>query len=152
MGYVVHRHHRWYAVGYEGVDPLTGKDRRRWHRATDETDARRLAGTLPPAAPAAGAHGMTVARFLRTRWLPARAGLLRPTTLYRYAQMTEHYVVPHIGPRQTRPLGPPTPAHYFGPSRTLRLRVRWSPKRAFRRCCDLRAARQRGGARRPRAR
>lgn len=97
MGYVVHRHHRWYAVGYEGLDPLTGKDRRRWHRATDENDARRLAAALPPATPATGSHGITVARFLRTRWLPARAGLLRPTTLYRYEQMTDHYVVPHIG-------------------------------------------------------
>jgi hypothetical protein len=97
MGYVVNRHNRWYAVGYEGVDPLTGKDRRRWHRASDESTARQLAGTLPPATPTAAAHGLTVARFLRTRWLPARAGMLRPTTRYRYEQMTEHYIIPQIG-------------------------------------------------------
>lgn len=29
MGYVTHRDGRWYAVSYEGLDPLTGRDRRR---------------------------------------------------------------------------------------------------------------------------
>jgi hypothetical protein len=43
MGYVTNRDGRWYAVSYEGLDPLTGRDRRRWYRATDETDARTLA-------------------------------------------------------------------------------------------------------------
>ena len=51
MGSVAHRHNHWYAAGYEDVDPLTGKVRRRWHRATDETTAHQLADTLPPATP-----------------------------------------------------------------------------------------------------
>jgi len=29
MGYVTNRDGRWYAVSYEGLDPLTGRDRRR---------------------------------------------------------------------------------------------------------------------------
>lgn len=36
MGYVVEREGRWYAVGYEGLHPTTGADRRRWHRVADE--------------------------------------------------------------------------------------------------------------------
>jgi hypothetical protein len=31
-GYVA-RGDRWYAVIYEGLDPVTGKERRRWHPA-----------------------------------------------------------------------------------------------------------------------
>jgi len=96
MGYVVNKRDRWYAVGYEGVDPVGGRDRRRWHRAPDEATARAIADSLPPAR-SAGSHGMTLARFMRTRWLPARQDRLRPTTLHRYQQMTERYVLPHLG-------------------------------------------------------
>lgn len=97
MGYVVERRGRWYAVGYEGQDVLTGRDRRRWHPAMDEAAARALAASLPPASAAGRKHGVTVARFLRCEWLPSRRDLLRPTTLFRYEAMTERYVVPHIG-------------------------------------------------------
>lgn len=98
MGYVVHRRDRWYAVSYEGADPLTGGDRRRWHPAPDESSAHELAATLPSArARRDTSHGMTLARFLRTRWLPAREPRLRPTTFHRYEQMTERYVLPRLG-------------------------------------------------------
>lgn len=98
MGYVVNRQDRWYAVSYEGMDPLTGRDRRRWHPAVDEATARDLAAALPAARTRSSAsHGMTVARFMRTRWLPACEGRLRPTTSFRYRQMTERYVLPHLG-------------------------------------------------------
>jgi hypothetical protein len=98
MGYVVNRQDRWYAVNYEGMDPLTGRDRRRWHPAVDEATARTLAAALPAARTHSSAlHGMTLARFMRTRWLPACDGRLRPTTSFRYRQMTERYVLPHLG-------------------------------------------------------
>jgi hypothetical protein len=42
MGYVTNRDGRWYAVNSERLDPLTGRDRRRWHRASDEAAARTL--------------------------------------------------------------------------------------------------------------
>ena len=29
MGYAVKKRNQWYAVGYEGLDPLTGRERRR---------------------------------------------------------------------------------------------------------------------------
>ncbi len=96
MGYVTNRDGRWYAVSYEGLDPLTGRDRRRWHRAADEADARTLADALPSARPPGG-RGITVSRYLCTRWLPTREGRLRPTTSFRYEQMIDCYVLPHIG-------------------------------------------------------
>lgn len=96
MGYVTNRDGRWYAVSYEGLDPLTGRDRRRWHRATDEADARTLAVALPSAR-RTRARGVTVSRYLRTRWLPTREGRLRPTTSFRYEKMIDRYVLPHIG-------------------------------------------------------
>lgn len=98
MGYVVNRQDRWYAVNYEGMDPLTGRDRRRWHPAVDEATARVVAAALPAARTRSSAlHGVTLARFMRTRWLPACEGRLRPTTSFRYRQMTERYVLPHLG-------------------------------------------------------
>lgn len=62
MGYVVSKGGRWYAVGYQGIDPMTGRDRRRWHRAVDEAAAQVVAESLPSAVSGA-AHGITLARF-----------------------------------------------------------------------------------------
>lgn len=47
-GYVARKGGRYYAVVYEGLDPLTGRERRRWHPAgTCEAEARELAARLP---------------------------------------------------------------------------------------------------------
>jgi len=32
-GYVVRKGDRWYGVVYDGLDPVTGRERRRWHSA-----------------------------------------------------------------------------------------------------------------------
>jgi hypothetical protein len=32
-GYVARKGNRWYAVIYEGLDPVTGREIRRWHAA-----------------------------------------------------------------------------------------------------------------------
>ena len=46
-GYVARKGDRWYAVIYEGLDPVTGRERRSWHPAgTDRADAERLAARL----------------------------------------------------------------------------------------------------------
>jgi hypothetical protein len=43
-GYVARKGDRWYAVVYEGLDPVTGRERRRWHPAgTTREEAERLA-------------------------------------------------------------------------------------------------------------
>ena len=38
-----------YAVIYEGVNPITGKERRRWRRCVDRAKAETLAGQLEEA-------------------------------------------------------------------------------------------------------
>ena len=49
-GHVARKGDRYYAVIYEGLDPLTGRERRRWHPAgTCETQARLLAVELAAA-------------------------------------------------------------------------------------------------------
>ena len=43
MSYIVQRHNRFYVVAYDGLDPLTGRERRRWHPAgfgREDRDAR----------------------------------------------------------------------------------------------------------------
>ena len=48
-GYIARRRGRFYAVIYEGLDPVTGRERRTWHPAgTDRTAAERLAARWPP--------------------------------------------------------------------------------------------------------
>jgi hypothetical protein len=39
-GYVAHKGDRWYAVIYEGLDPVTGREIRRWHAAGARTRHR----------------------------------------------------------------------------------------------------------------
>jgi hypothetical protein len=46
-GHVRQRRGRYYAVIYEGRDPVTGKERRSWHpTGTDRAEAKRLAAKL----------------------------------------------------------------------------------------------------------
>ncbi len=46
-GHVARKRDRYYAVIYEGLDPVTGKERRTWHPAgTDRAAAERLAARL----------------------------------------------------------------------------------------------------------
>ncbi len=45
MSYIVQRKDRFYVVAYNGLDPLTGKERRRWHPVGhDRADAEQLCG------------------------------------------------------------------------------------------------------------
>jgi integrase len=46
-GYVIRKRDRYYAVIYEGLDPVTGREQRSWHPAgTDRSEAERLAARL----------------------------------------------------------------------------------------------------------
>ena len=38
-GYVAQKGDRYYAVVYEGLDPITGRERRRWHPAGSDRTA-----------------------------------------------------------------------------------------------------------------
>jgi integrase len=47
MTYIVQRHNRFYVVAYDGLDPLTGRERRRWHPVgSDRDEAEALAARL----------------------------------------------------------------------------------------------------------
>lgn len=56
-GHIKKRGDRYYAVIYEGLDPVTGKERRTWHPAgTDRDDAERLAESSLRRRPSASAR------------------------------------------------------------------------------------------------
>jgi integrase len=98
-GYVVQKGARFYAVIYEGVDPLTGRERRRWHPVgVDRDAAEQLATVLAgEACPSDRQAGLTLATFLLRQWLPAKRVSLRPSTWDSYRRVIELHVVPRIG-------------------------------------------------------
>src|SRR5205814_9482725 len=84
MTYIVQRKDRFYVVAYDGLDPLTGKERRRWHpvghnRAEAETIAVRLEAERVTPPPAKGGS-ITLAEFLTNTWLPIKRRQVRATT------------------------------------------------------------------------
>jgi integrase len=100
-GYTAKKGKRYYAVIYEGVDPATGKDRRRWYAAgTRKSDAERLVTELvkrkndgeyrPP-------DRITLGSYLTDKWLPAKRAQLRPSTFDSYRRNIDLHVVPAIG-------------------------------------------------------
>ena len=101
MSYIVQRHNRFYVVAYDGLDPLTGRERRRWHPVgSDRGEAEALADRLQldraGIAPARGGP-IRLDDFLRSTWLPHKRRQVRATTAYRYAWFVEHYIAPAIG-------------------------------------------------------
>ena len=47
MAYIIERNTRFYVVAYDGIDPLSGRERRRWHPAgRSRADAEAIATTL----------------------------------------------------------------------------------------------------------
>jgi hypothetical protein len=108
-GYVARKGNRYYAVIYEGTDPITGRDRRRWYPAgTDKATAEALASDL------AGRHrqggrersSVTVAIYLTQRWLPAKKLELRPSTWDAYRRIIDLHLIPRIGRIPLRHLRP----------------------------------------------
>lgn len=98
-GYVVRKGNQHYAVIYEGLDPVTGRERRRWRPAgpnRDEADAlaARLASERDPAA---RRSSVTVGVYLTQRWLPSKQIALRPSTWASYRNNIELHIVPAIG-------------------------------------------------------
>jgi integrase len=101
MAYIIQRKARFYVVSYDGVDPLTGKERRRWHpvghdRTEAEACAARLDNDHAPPLPVKGGP-ITLGRFLTDTWMPQKRRHVRATTAYRYAWFIERYVNPAIG-------------------------------------------------------
>ncbi len=108
-GYVAKKGDRFYAVIYEGRDPITGREQRRWHPAGDDEEAARtFAGELA----SAHAHdrprrsSLTVAVYLTQRWLPSKQVTLRVSMFDAYRRIVDLHVLPHIGRVPLRHLRP----------------------------------------------
>ena len=100
-GYVARKGDRYYAVIYEGLDPLTGRERRRWYpagtcRAVAESLAAQLA-TDHRRDRVGARSSLTVGVYLIQRWLPAKRLSLRPSTWDSYRRNIDLHVIPHIG-------------------------------------------------------
>jgi hypothetical protein len=106
MAYVVEKAGRLYAVIYEGINPVTGGERRRWHRCPTQADALALAGRIGTERASLREAGslLTLGDYLLCQWLPAREAALTATTYARYITSIEHYLVPHLGRVQLRQL------------------------------------------------
>lgn len=94
---------RYYAVIYDGVDPGTGKKRRRWVPAgTRRSDAekvlaeeikRRHDGEPVPT------EKLTLGEYLTERWLPIQKSRVRASTYDSYRRNIHLHVVPALGRR-----------------------------------------------------
>ena len=109
MSYIVQRNSRFYVVAYDGIDILTGRERRRWHPAGhSKADAEAIAANLDAAHTAldtpTGLDPLTVARYLTEQWLPIRLHDLDPSTAHRYGWMIDNYITPAIGHPRLRSL------------------------------------------------
>jgi len=108
-GYVAHKGGRWYAVIYEGLDPVTGRERRSWHPAgTVRADAERLAARLAREHDGRTdpARSMTFGVYLTARWLPGKRLVLADSTYDGYRRNVERHVLPALGGVALRRLRP----------------------------------------------
>ena len=106
-GYVAKRRGRFYAVIYEGLDPVTGRERRRWHPAgTDRAEAKRLAARL--AAEEQGTvdavRALTFGAYLTGHWLPAKKLQLATSTYRGYERNVQRHILPALGRIELRRL------------------------------------------------
>jgi len=101
MAYIIQRQDRFYVVAYDGLDPLTGKERRRWHPAGhDRHKAEQMAERIERdnAGPAPVSGGPThLGEFLTDTWLPMKRRHVRATTAFRYSWFVDRYINPAIG-------------------------------------------------------
>lgn len=101
QGYVTRKNDHWYAVIYDGLDPATGKERRRWHPAgTDRAEAEDLANRLAEEARdrrGTGRSRLTLAGHVQRTWLPRKTRQLQPVTLDGYERQLRLYLLPALG-------------------------------------------------------
>jgi integrase len=99
-GYVAQRRERFYAVIYEGRDPVTGKERRTWHPAgTDRDEAERLAKKLAAAETKRvdAVRSLTFGAYLTSQWLPAKKLHLATSTYRGYERNVQRHILPVLG-------------------------------------------------------
>ncbi len=108
-GYVARKGNSWYAVIYDGLDPVTGRERRIWHPAgTDRIQAERLAARL-----AADVNGrnddvraLSFGAYLTTRWLPGKRLVVATSTWDGYRRKIDRHILPSVGRTGIRRLRP----------------------------------------------
>jgi hypothetical protein len=108
-GYVARKGDRWYAVIYEGLDPVTGREQRSWHPArTDRAEAEALARQLATQVNGRDDEGRTLSfgAYLTTRWLPGKRLTLRATTWDGYRRRIDRHILPALGRIPIRRLRP----------------------------------------------
>ena len=102
-GTVAKKGKKWYAVVYDGPDPLTGKDRRRWVQAgSRKGDAEKLLAELIQRkyeGETVVNERVTLGQYLWERWLPIQATRVRPSTYDSYRRNTRLHVDPALGRR-----------------------------------------------------
>ncbi len=106
-GYVAQRRGRFYAVIYEGRDPVTGKERRQWHPAgTDRAEAERLATKLAAEETKRtdAARSLTFGAYLTSQWLPAKKLHLATSTYRGYERNVQLHILPAFGRTSIRRL------------------------------------------------
>ncbi len=99
-GYVRQRRGRYYAVIYEGLDPVTGREHRRWHPAgTDRAEAERLAARLAAeeSVRTDATRSLTFGAYLTGQWLPAKKQQLAASTYRGYERNVQLHVLPALG-------------------------------------------------------
>jgi len=100
-GYTAKKGNRYYAVIYEGVDPATGKERRRWHPAgTRKADADKLVTELVKRhndGDYRASDKIKLGVYLIERWLPAQRSQLKATTFHSYESNIKLHVLPTLG-------------------------------------------------------
>ena len=94
MAYVTEKRGVHYAVIYEGRNPVTGRERRRWHRCESRIDAERLAQALTAEHERRHRAGssMALGDYLLGQWLPAREATVARSTHARDGKAVEHYL------------------------------------------------------------
>lgn len=108
-GHVARKRDRYYAVIYEGLDPVDGKDKKSWHPAgTDRAEAETLARRL--AAERDGRNdevrSLTFGAYLIGHWLPAKKLELATSTYRSYVHKTQRHILPTLGRKRLRRLRP----------------------------------------------
>ncbi len=113
-GYVAKKGKRYYAVIYEGLDPVTGKEIRKWYPAgTNRADADKFAARLAAETDRENkqARSLTFGAYLTQQWLPGKANTLATSTWHGYRRKIEHHILPTLGAIAIRRL---TVAHLEG--------------------------------------
>lgn len=99
-GYIAQRRDRFYVIIYEGRNPVTGKEQRRWHPAgTDRADAERIVKKLAAEETrrVEGVRSLTFGAYLTSQWLPAKKLHLATSTYRGYERNVMLHILPVLG-------------------------------------------------------